>query len=75
MKPKLACDWGSNTLGIKAGAERRSPVAEKTGSPEIWPPPVTLRAEGAGVGVGVGVGVVEAVKIELDYLMLTSAGS
>jgi len=46
-------------------------VAEKTGSPEIWPPPVTLRAEGAGVGVG----VVEAVKIELDYQMLTSAGS
>src|SRR5205809_8064123 len=31
-KPKLACELGSARLGIRAGKDKRTPSAEKTGS-------------------------------------------
>src|SRR6267142_2599299 len=41
-KPKLACDLGSDRLGTRAGTDKSTPPTEKTGSPWIWPPPVTF---------------------------------
>src|SRR2546426_3051881 len=41
-KPKLACDLGSAKLGTRAGRDRSTPSTAKTGSPWIWPPPLTF---------------------------------
>src|SRR5436190_14564483 len=41
-KPKLARDCGSARLGTRAGRDTSTPPTEKTGSPEICPPPVTF---------------------------------
>src|SRR5437868_3435550 len=40
--PNVAFEVDPLALGTSAGTESRSPVAEKSGSPPIWPPPVTL---------------------------------
>src|SRR5205809_234203 len=45
-KPKLACDLGSARLGTSAGTDKSTPPTEKTGSPWIWPPPVTFPGVG-----------------------------
>src|SRR6266850_3045213 len=41
-KPKLACEPGLDRLGTSAGKDKSTPPMEKTGSPWIWPPPVTF---------------------------------
>src|SRR5437879_4940598 len=53
-KPNVACEFGPAALAIRAGAERRVPVAEKTGSPAIWPPPVTFPGVGSGAEARLG---------------------
>src|SRR5437867_555840 len=57
-KPKLACDLGSAKLGTNAGTDKSTPPIEKTGSPWIWPPPVTFPGVEGGTGQAPPVDVV-----------------
>src|ERR1043166_1597048 len=51
-KPNVACDAGSDRLGISAGSDSKTPSSAKTGSPSIWPPPVAFPGVLGGGGAG-----------------------